>query len=70
MGNGDWDAEAIKELEENLDALARYTSALARDCWDVSTFLHTHGYTDPWAKSRVLYDNLPEDIRRLLEEYK
>lgn len=47
--------------------LARYINALAKDCYDVSSFLHVHGYTDPWAKSRELFDKLSPEVRDTLQ---
>lgn len=52
--------------------LAKYVNALADDCNNHSGLLISHGITDPWAISRELFDELPEEVknelRRLMED--
>ncbi len=60
----------IDKLKADLIKLAIYVGMLSRDCYNVSTFLHVHGYTDPWTQSRKVLDELPEDVRELLEKYR
>jgi hypothetical protein len=46
--------------------LAAYTNALAEDCDKQSVYLLMYG-TDPWAKSRKVFDSLDVEIRDTLQ---